>query len=197
MTSYSDTKGAAKSLNLVFDGVTIAFQEESAVSNVFGRYQAGNKNQFSVTVKNSTVVGFQKVGALVGQLNGNVVMNNVKVENVTVKGTVEAAQLFGSVNTNSKVTGTVTVTNVKVAYNATAKYSTTAAPASVAGINAGDTFVVWAGDNGTAYEGWVYPSVTQNWFWYSKNGVPAISSGRLYNGNVWSMSAEKTSAIDF
>ena len=85
MTSYTDTKDATKSLNLVFDGVTIAFQEGSTVSNVFGRYQAGNKNKFSVTVKNSTVdLKNARVGVNLLTDGNNSTYNPITFENTEI-----------------------------------------------------------------------------------------------------------------
>ena len=59
----------------------------------------------NVTIKNATVSGYQKVGAIAGQiLGGTVILKNVTFVSVTVDGTYEVATIAGIVDKNSTIT---------------------------------------------------------------------------------------------
>lgn len=103
--------------NLVIDGAVIGdtTNPASARCGIIAGDVFGTLNTKNVTIKNCTVFGAFRVGALIGHVdaNGTVNITNVTVENTTVKGGTITAALIGGINSNANVTYTnVTVTNV-------------------------------------------------------------------------------------
>ena len=178
--------------DVVIDGMIV--EDTSTNNNGIMGFIAGTVNGTlnleNVTIKNSSIAGMQKIGAIAGYVinNGAVNMKNVTVENVTVAGDLEVAQLFGSVGTTNKISAeNVTVKNVTTSLRTGTDYTVAAAPAGLEGLTEGDSYVTW--DNETApYIGWVYAGATSNWYWYQKTGLPA---DRNYGSNLWSSSEAK------
>ncbi len=157
--------------NLIIDGAvigdtTVPYEDSARVGIIAGEV-SGTLNIENVTIKNSTVFGGYRVGALVGSVtkSGTVNVKNVKLENVTVKAGSVGAVAIGEVR---KVDGaTVNFVNfdkgnviVEALSNSTIE------------IKDGEKYVyLWdSTDSKYAY----FPQVTTKNFWVKTNNEPDL-----------------------
>ncbi len=90
--------------NVSFDGAAIN-GEPSQFALIAGCVEDGGTLILrNVTIKNSNITGYQKVGALVGQLNGTLECYNVTIENTAVTGFSQTAALIGHATKTSNFT---------------------------------------------------------------------------------------------
>lgn len=102
---FSDITGGATIKNITFDNAYVSrYDEETPSGNVYGivsGYAYGNVTFENITVKNSKVVGFGKVGAILGMAadpgTHTTTVRNCKVENTVIKATYESGGLVGLV----------------------------------------------------------------------------------------------------
>lgn len=133
----------------------------------------------NVTIDNSVVNGYQKVGAIVGQNLATVILNNVKVTNTTVNGHTEVAKVAGIVSSTATLTVTdcdfTGVTVKSYAANQFKKADLACTDPAVVGADT-NTFFVAPGKynltiNGVAKEvSIVFGAVTEDLAWYSIGG---------------------------
>ncbi len=104
--------------NLVIDGAVIGdtTNPDSAYAGIIAGSVKGHLIIENVTIKNSTVFGSYRVGALVGyvQSGGKLTLNNVTIENTTVKGATFTAALVGQAKGSIEYQTPVNKTNVEV-----------------------------------------------------------------------------------
>ena len=94
--------------NVTFAGLTVGDTdniENGTVGLIAGYVKSGATLTLrNVTFKDCTVFGYDKVGAIVGQLYGTLKLENVKFENTKVAGSSYAASLAGLAYANSSIT---------------------------------------------------------------------------------------------
>ena len=92
--------------NITFDGLVMGSYDIGSTGILAGIIWAGAKVTLqNVTFKNCTIYGQNKVGLIAGGVYGELILNNVKVENCVVNASEgEAGMLFGNAYYNGKVT---------------------------------------------------------------------------------------------
>ena len=92
--------------DIVFDGLVMGSYDIGSTGILVGIIRAGAKVTLeNVTFKNCTIYGQNKVGLIAGGVYGELILNNVKVENCVVNASEgEAGMLFGNAYYNGKVT---------------------------------------------------------------------------------------------
>ena len=161
-------------LDGLFAGNTVGTHEDGAnTTGLIAGYVRGTLILENVKITNSTVYGYQKVGAIVGQvLGGTVILKNVTFKNVTVIGNTEVATIAGIVNT----TGTITLENtttegITVSSTANGQFKKADLTAKGVTINGNDnnTFILTESDSYAAYgaDAIVFGAVTTDWAWVS------------------------------
>ncbi len=137
--------------NLIIDGAVIGdtTNPNSARCGIIAGDVYGTLNIKNVTIKNCTVFGAYRVGALIGHVgsNGTVNITNVTVENTTVKGGTITAALIGGTSGTVKYSN-VTVTNVTTECS---KFNTGVDNLSYETKSNGDKFLFFSGYGYCAY----------------------------------------------
>ena len=100
------TSGQILIKDIVFDGLVMGSYDIGSTGILVGIIRAGAKVTLeNVTFKNCTIYGQNKVGLIAGGVYGELILNNVKVENCVVNASEgEAGMLFGNAYYNGKVT---------------------------------------------------------------------------------------------
>jgi prepilin-type N-terminal cleavage/methylation domain-containing protein len=102
------TSGQILIKDIVFDGLVMGSYETGSTGILAGIIRAGATVTLqNVTFKNCTIYGQNKVGLIAGGVYGELILNNVKVENCVVNASEgEAGMLFGMAyyNETAKVT---------------------------------------------------------------------------------------------
>lgn len=117
---FGNILGGAVVKNITFDNILVRrYEDERCSGNIYGvvtGYTYGSTLFENVTVKNSKVVGYGKVAALIGMSaepgNHTTSLINCRVENTELKGTYNVAGLVGTVLNNNVVTTSTAVKNV-------------------------------------------------------------------------------------
>ena len=91
--------------NITFDGFVIGDYETGSTGIIAGII---HKNVIvelqNVTFKNCTVYGLNKAGLIAGQIKGELILNNVKIENSVVNASEgESGRVFGTVMTSGTI----------------------------------------------------------------------------------------------
>lgn len=162
----------------LFSGNTIGNHEKGAnTTGLIAGYVYGTLILENVTIKNSTVYGYQKVGAIVGQiLGGTVILKNVTFENVSVIGNTEVATIAGIMNSTGTITLENTTTNgITVESIAKSQFKgseitanadlTSALSAANLSLNADSYFFISNNTAKTSF--WFAGAVTTDWAWYA------------------------------
>lgn len=72
--------------DITFENLNVKTTEGGNVGLLFGSVSANNNVTLeNVKIKNSTVVGHRNTAALIGQMDGNLIIKGVELDNVTVK----------------------------------------------------------------------------------------------------------------
>ena len=92
--------------DIVFDGLVMGSYDIGSTGILAGIIRPGAKVTLqNVTFKNCTIYGQNKVGLIAGGVYGELILNNVKVENCVVNASEgEAGMLFGNAYYDGKVT---------------------------------------------------------------------------------------------
>ena len=178
-----------------FSGNTIGNHEKGANTvGLIAGYVYGTLILENVTIKNSTVYGYQKVGAIVGQiLGGEVILKNVTFENVTVIGNTEVATIAGIMNSTATITLENTTTDgITVESTAKGQFKgseitpnaelTSALSAASLSLNADSYFFICNNVAQTSF--WFAGAVTTDWAWYAPTTYVRGSTlfNLMYNG---------------
>jgi hypothetical protein len=99
------TSGQILIKDIVFDGLVMGSYETGSTGILAGIIRAGATVTLeNVTFKNCTIYGQNKVGLIAGGVYGELILNNVKVENCVVNASEgEAGMLFGMAYYKGKV----------------------------------------------------------------------------------------------
>ena len=112
------TSGQISIKDIVFDGLVMGSYDIGSTGILAGIIRPGAKVTLqNVTFKNCTIYGQNKVGLIAGGVYGELILNNVKVENCVVNASEgEAGMLFGMAYYNGKVTANAncSITNTVV-----------------------------------------------------------------------------------
>lgn len=101
---YSIGKDATVTLKNITlsDAVAKDTIQDTGTMGLIAGYVYGTLNLENVTIKNSYIEGRQKIGGIVGQLQGALSINGLKMENVEVVGSVEVAKIASYVTETGK-----------------------------------------------------------------------------------------------
>ena len=166
-----------------FAGNTAGTREEGAnTTGLIAGYVKGTLILENVTIKNSTVYGFQKVAAIAGQLigNGSITLKNVKFENVTVIGNTEVAKISGIMNSTASITLDNTTTDgITVESTAEGQFKgSEITPNSDLTAKLG-TLTFSADSNYFINSTWIAGAVTNDLAWYAPAAY--VKGSELYN----------------
>lgn len=188
----SISKGSVTIENLVCDRWTSGTENYWKTGNVglIAGNVNGTLNLDNVTVKNSTVYGYQKVAALVGTSNAATIsVKNIKTENVNVYACFEVAKLIGNVaRSNGAVNIRFDATTIDTS-GITCNFWQNAINAD---LSDGETyeFVTVDSQNGSYIkfnfvDNYLYPGMTNEYTWYS-HGESWTQDN--INGTSWAVS---------
>lgn len=101
---YSIGKDATVTLKNITlsDAVAKDTIQDTGTMGLIAGYVYGTLNLENVTIKNSYIEGRQKIGGIVGRLDGVLSINGLKMENVEVVGSVEVAKIASYVTETGK-----------------------------------------------------------------------------------------------
>ena len=101
---YSIGKDATVTLKNITlsDAVAKDTIQDTGTMGLIAGYVYGTLNLENVTIKNSYIEGRQKIGGIVGRLDGALSINGLKMENVEVVGSVEVAKIASYVTATGK-----------------------------------------------------------------------------------------------
>ncbi len=115
---YKIGSGATVTIkNVTFSGMVAddTKNSDTGTAGLIAGYVYGNLVLENVTIENGYIHGSQKIGAIAGRVDGSLSLKNVTLKNVEVVGELEVAKLVGY------VIGSVTVDNVNATENVTVK----------------------------------------------------------------------------
>ncbi len=175
-------------LSGLFSGSANVVESVRALGLIAG-YVKGTLILENVVIEDATVSGYQKVGAIAGQVTGNgqVILKNVTFKNVTVIGSTEVATIAGIMSSTSTITLTNTTTEgitVESTEKSTFKGSEIIPNAELKAALNGLTFSAdsnyyIANDNG---DYWIVGAVTTDWAWYAPAEYTGTLKSLMYNG---------------
>ncbi len=172
--------------NVTLSGLCVqdSKNDETGTMGMIAGYVYGKLVMENVTITDSSVTGYQKIGAVAGRVlsGGELTMTNVTLKNVSVSGGVEVAKLVGRVDSGAAVTvQNVTATeNVTVSlgavysdYSGWAKdIATDKLSEAIGETLTGKKYVLWDKD--------VYVLVTEDYYWYNTGAHEFTMDGETY-----------------